>query len=97
MTSTGHVVPATAWAAATWVAPVVPALWVLVFLLVAGSSGAGEHETSGYAAGLGLAALIALLGAGLTRVRDRRARGTGVGLVAGGLACALRSLWVLLT
>ena len=97
MTPTGHDAPTTSWAAATWVAPVVPALWVLVFLLVAGSSGAGEHQTSGYAAGLGLAVLIALLGAGLTRVPNGRVRGTGVGLLYGGLACALPSLWVLLT
>lgn len=96
-TSSETVVRTTSWAAATWVTPVVPALWVLVFLLVGGRTGVGETQTGGYAAGLGLAVVIALLGAGLTRAPGAHARGLGIGLVAGGLACALPSLWVLLT
>ncbi len=77
--------------------PCRPALWVLFFLLVGGKTGVGETETGGFAAGLGLAVVIAAIGAGLTRVPSPAARGVGVGLLAGGLACALPSLWVLLT
>lgn len=97
VTPTGTPTRSVSWAAATWTAPVVPALWLLVFLVVTGSTDAGQDETSGYAWGLGLAVAIAAVGAGLSRVRARGVRGVGAGLLAGGLACAIPSLWVLVT
>lgn len=54
------------WAAATWIVPAVPALWVLVFLLVSGASNIADEETGGYSAGLGLAVAIAVVGAVLS-------------------------------
>lgn len=87
----------TSWALATWVVPVVPALWALVFLLVGSSSDLADTQAGGYGAGLGLALIAAAVGAGLTRVGGAAVRGLGWGLMAGGLACAVPSLWVLLT
>lgn len=69
------------WALATWVVPGVPALWALVFLLVGSSSDVADTQSGGL----------------LTRVGGATVRGLGWGLLAGGVACAVPSLWVLVS
>ncbi|KQT90808.1 hypothetical protein ASG49_13795 [Marmoricola sp. Leaf446] len=85
--------PRVSWALATWVVPAVPVVWFLGFGLLGSTTTLTDREAGGYATALGLALGIAVVGAALTRLR---APSLGLGLVAGGLACSVPSLWVLL-
>lgn len=88
---------AVSWLTATWTVPLVPALWILVFVLVVDKAPGGDGQSSGYAWGLGLAMALTGIGAVLSRVGGPTSRGLGVGLVAGGTACAVASVVVVLT
>ena len=84
--------PRVSWAPATWVVPFVPVVWFLGFGLLGSTTTLTDREAGGYATALGLAVGIALVGAALTRLPGHS---VGWGVLAGGLACAVPSLWVL--
>lgn len=89
--------PPTSWALATWVVPVVPVVWFVGFALLGERTPLADTETLGYGSALVMAVALALVGAVLTRVGGAAIRGVGWGLMTGGLACAVPSLWVLVT
>lgn len=77
-----------AWGVSVLVAPAVPLLSYLSFLLIAGLV---LDDRAGL--GLVLAPLPwIVLGAGLAVTRGRRLRGLGLGLAAGGLTCLVLTL-----
>lgn len=84
------------WAAATWVAPVVPAMVFLVLVLV-GSSDADGGQTTDFLLALGVSVAVAAVGAAMSRVGQPVARGVGWGMLAGAVPCAVSAVWVLLT
>ena len=89
--------PRVSWALATWVVPVVPVVWFLVFTGLDVALGIGVTATGAYAWGTVLALSLAAAGAVLGRIGGAVVRGLGAGLLAGGVACTVPAVWVLVT